>query len=453
MSGTSHTTDPPFLATVDRLGVGVAFALSGVDAERRFTYMSPAWADLAGVGPETVLADAQAFYGALPSEDRERLAAAEAESAKTLNAFDLEVVMQAPDRRARFVRIFATPERQADGAVVWNGLILDETERREAERDAERDRWRVEMAAEAAGIGFWELDISTGELYWAARTRALFGLSPATAVSATRYDDSIHADDQEIVRSAFRAACKSPDDPDFSAEFRIKSALGAVKWVLMRGRVLFDGGVPRQAVGTMFDITARRGLEEQRMLVMGELSHRTRNSLAYLMAMAQQIGRQAHSVEEYRDALMGRFQAMARSQELLTEANGQALHLPDLLTVALEPFGADRFDVSENLEDVRLTDGLARGLALLFHELGTNALKYGALSTADGRVRIWREPEPAGVAVIHWREQDGPPVSPPGKAGFGSRLLEHALRQQGGRVVSQFEPDGFVARMEFPLPA
>lgn len=452
MSGPNDTTDPSFLATADRLGVGVAFALSAFQSERRFTFISPACADLIGTAPAAVLADAQVFYDCLTVEDRQRLAAAEAESAAKQTTYDLDVAIRGPDLQARILRIVATPQPGADGALVWNGLMIDQSRRREAERGAENDRWRLEMAAEAAGIGFWEFDIPTGELYWAARTRALFGLAPAASVSAPRFRDAVRPDDQEIVSAAFQTACKSPEQGDFSVEFRINSSLGAVKWVLLNGRVLFDGEVPRQAVGTMFDITARRGLDEQRMLVMGELSHRIRNSLTYFMAMAQQIGRNATSVEGYKNALMGRFQAMARSQELLTDANGAALRLSELLTVALEPFGADRFDISDGLEEVRLTDGLTRGLALLFHELGTNALKYGALSAAEGRVKIWREPEPAGVAIVHWREQDGPPVSAPGKTGFGSRLLDHALRQQGGRVVSRFEPAGFVARMEFPLP-
>ena len=405
------------------------------------------------MAPAAVLADAQAFYDCLIVEDRHRLAAAEAESATNQTPYDVDVAIRGPDLQARILRIVATPQPRADGAIVWNGLMIDQTWRRAAERGADHDRWRLEMAAEAAGIGFWELDIRTGELYWAARTRALFGLAPDASVGAARYRDAVHADDQKLVSAAFQAACKSPEQGDFSVEFRIRSPLGAVKWVLLHGRVLFDDDVAQQAVGTMLDITARRGLDEQRMLVMGELSHRIRNSLTYFMAMAQQIGRNATSVEDYRSALMARFQAMARSQDLLTEANGRALRLSELLAVALEPFGVDRFDVSEDLEEVRLTDGLTRGLALLFHELGTNALKYGALSAAEGRVRIWREREPSGVAIVHWREHDGPPVSPPRKTGFGSRLLDHALRQQGGRVVSQFEPNGFVARMEFPLPS
>lgn len=449
----TDTIDPPFLATVDRLGVGVAFAVSATRSERRFSFISPACADLFGKPPEAVLADAQVFYGRLYTEDRERLATAEAQSAASLEAYDLDVAMRGPDLQPRIVRIVAAPQRRAGDEVVWNGLMIDETRHRAEERGAARDRWRVQMAAEAAGVGFWELDVATGELHWAARTRALFGLAPAAAVSTTRYQEAIHADDQAMVRTAFQAACKTPERADFSAEFRINSSLGAVKWVLLSGRVLFDGDVPKQAVGTMFDITARRGLDEQRSLVLAELSHRTRNSLAYLMAMTQQVGRNATSIEGYKSALMGRFEAMARSQDLLTGANGEALRLPELLAVALEPFGAERFDIAGDLDEVRLSDGLTRGLALLFHELGTNALKYGALSTAEGRVKIWRDIEGAGVTIIHWREQDGPPVSPPAKAGFGSRLLDHALRQQGGRVVSQFEPQGFAARLEFPLPA
>jgi two-component sensor histidine kinase len=226
-----------------------------------------------------------------------------------------------------------------------------------------------------------------------------------------------------------------------------------VRWILVTGRVLCDAAGPQLAVGTMLDITARRGLEEQRTLVLAELSHRTKNGLAYFIAMVRQIGRAAPSVPAYRDSLLGRLEAMSRSQDLLTDADGRALHLTDLLGTALEPFGADRFDLAEELRGVRLTDGLTRGLALLFHELCTNALKYGALSDAKGRVILAREAAPDGVVAISWRESGGPAVTPPSRAGFGSRLLEHALRTQGGRVISRFEPDGFVARVEFPTPA
>jgi len=454
MTSLPDSTSPPFHALADRLGLGVAFEVVATgDGGRRFTFVSPGCADLIGVPPETLLADAEAFYGLLAPQDRQRLAAVEADSASTLEPYGLDVSLRRPNGGIRALRLTAAPRILADGTIAWDGLQIDETERRNAKRNAERDQWRVKMATEAAGLGFWESDPRTGQLFWTERTKALFGLPAGEAVTFEHYRRVVHPGDRPMVTAAYDAACAAPGGGDFSSEFRVTDPFGAVKWLLLNGRVLSEGGSPRLAVGTVFDVTARRGLEEQRSLVMAELSHRVKNALAYMMAMAQQIGRDAVSVEGYKAALLSRMQAMARSQELVTEADGRPLHLPTLLAQALEPFGADRFDLAEDLEGVKLTDGLTRGLALVLHEMGTNALKYGALANAQGRVSLSRDPGPEGFTAIVWREHGGPPVSPPEKPGFGSRLLHTALRQQGGRVEANFHPDGFVARVEFPTPA
>jgi PAS domain S-box-containing protein len=451
MQSPPDTTDPSFLATADRLGLGVAFEiLVPPGGGRRFTFISPSCLERFGVAAEAALADPDAIYSLLSPEDRTRMAA---HSRTNPGPFDQEVSLTRPDGEVRAIRVVAAPTARPDGAVAWTGLFIDETARRDAERSAERDRWRVQISAEAAGLGFWEFDIRTERLAWNERTKAIFGLPPDAKVSRAKYNEAIHLDDQTAVSSAFQAACQVPGGGDFSSEFRATWPNGVVRWILVTGRVLCDAAGPQLAVGTMLDITARRGLEEQRTLVLAELSHRTKNGLAYFIAMVRQIGRAAPSVPAYRDSLLGRLEAMSRSQDLLTDADGRALHLTDLLGTALEPFGADRFDLAEELRGVRLTDGLTRGLALLFHELCTNALKYGALSDAKGRVILAREAAPDGVVAISWRESGGPAVTPPSRAGFGSRLLEHALRTQGGRVISRFEPDGFVARVEFPTPA
>jgi two-component sensor histidine kinase len=138
---------------------------------------------------------------------------------------------------------------------------------------------------------------------------------------------------------------------------------------------------------------------------------------------------------------------MAASQELITAASGRSLELVNVIRKTLEPFGLSRIEVDEALEGVLIRGQLPTRLGLLLHELATNASKYGALSNSKGRVAIGRGEAPAGRLTIEWREQGGPPVAPPQRRGFGTRLLQQALAPEG-RVTFEFEPSGFRARVE-----
>jgi two-component sensor histidine kinase len=170
------------------------------------------------------------------------------------------------------------------------------------------------------------------------------------------------------------------------------------------------------------------------------------------MAMVRQAARRATSVAEFEGSILSRLEAMARSQDLVTEAQGRSLHLPSLLAAVLQPFDQGRFDLAEDLAAVKLTNELTLGLTLLVHELATNALKYGALSNEEGRVSLVREDAAPGLTVIQWKEAGGPPVSAPRRTGFGNRLMQRALRELGGRVDGRFDRTGFTARLEFPTP-
>ena len=225
---------------------------------------------------------------------------------------------------------------------------------------------------------------------------------------------------------------------------------GQVRWVLAHGRVVYDGGEPALVIGSSLDITERKRAEEQHALLVREMAHRSQNGLAVMMAIVSQSARGASSVEEYEEKLVARLQAMSASQSLITEAAGEPLSLEALVNQTLTPFGLERFDLTPANARIVLSPDLAMGLALLLHELATNAVKYGALSAPNGRVALaWRTENENGE--VTWQEIGGPPPSEPKRKGFGSRLMEAALRPRGGSAEVTFEPDGLRGRLNFPL--
>ncbi|MBL8771084.1 MAG: histidine kinase, partial [Phenylobacterium sp.] len=225
---------------------------------------------------------------------------------------------------------------------------------------------------------------------------------------------------------------------------------GRTRWVLTRGRVLRDGTGARLVVGSTLDITDRKAAEERRDLVLREIAHRAKNGILVMMALVSQTARSAVGVKDFEAVLTARLGAMAASQDLVTDAAGGPALVFDVVQRALTPFDTGRFDVSAELSGVGAPSEVVVALALLLHELSTNAVKYGALSNPVGRVRLDLASCEGDKAVLAWTEVGGPPVRLGSRRGFGSRLLDVALRGNGGLVESEFDPAGFRARIHFP---
>ena len=306
---------------------------------------------------------------------------------------------------------------------------------------------------DATGLGLWEWNVRTGELTWNARNRELFGIGHADALSIGDYPELVHPDDRDLVRSAYRTASERPDDADFSVEHRCRPGPdGKSRWVLSRGRVMKDAEGVRLVVGSNLDITDRKTAEARRSVLLRELGHRAKNGIVVLMTIVTQTAKSAKSVKDFEDLLLARLTALAESQDLVTHTEGRSLRVGDLIDRALKPFDTSRFDIDARLRDAPLASESAVAMALLLHELSTNAVKYGALSSRAGRVTLAFDVA-EGQARLRWVETGGPPVTPPNRRGFGSRLLEIALRNDGGRVTPRFAPDGFEADIHFPLAA
>lgn len=208
--------------------------------------------------------------------------------------------------------------------------------------------------------------------------------------------------------------------------------------------------------GTMNAALRREArLADELAVVSREHQHRVRNVLTIAQALAQQTARYAQTVAEFEQKLLDRLQALARAQDLLLQTHGQPTPLPPLIDNILAPYdiatrvdATDATDATAATPDVRVDASVAVALALLLNELATNATKYGSLSVPRGRLHLaWsRVPH---AATLTWKELQGPPVTPPRRAGFGSRLFRAGFAQASGALKLDYEPDGLKCRLTF----
>jgi PAS domain S-box-containing protein len=217
----------------------------------------------------------------------------------------------------------------------------------------------------------------------------------------------------------------------------------------------FDGALAQLAVTR--DVSERVRADRQRVLLINELNHRVRNTLATVQSLAVQTLRGAEGGSAARDMLESRLAALARAHDLLTQTQWRSAELGEVVRRAIAPFNTDqgRFDIGG--PDVRLWPGQVLALSIALHELATNAAKHGALTSEAGRVSVvWALSQGAqgGGLTLEWREFGGPPVVAPKHRGFGSRVIERSLALElGGAASIDYLPEGVTARISAPLRA
>jgi PAS domain S-box-containing protein len=202
------------------------------------------------------------------------------------------------------------------------------------------------------------------------------------------------------------------------------------------------------------DVTDRVRAEARQKLLLDELNHRVKNTLATVQAIAAQTIRGAGDPKAFLEAFESRLIALSATHDLLTDRNWASASLRDVVAMELRPYAPDRYRLEG--PEVELKPAAALALGLLFHELATNAAKYGALGQAGGGVELgWSVAHTGDGAqlVLDWVERGGPPVAPPTGRGFGSRLIERSLNGAlGGRATLDFAAAGLRCRVELPMP-
>jgi two-component sensor histidine kinase len=253
-----------------------------------------------------------------------------------------------------------------------------------------------------------------------------------------------------------RAAALAAGTADYEGEMRVRCGDGVVRWLQLKGHIRRDReGRARSILGATVDISERKLAEEQRDLLLREMNHRVKNVLAVVLAIAHQTGMRANSMASFLDTFGGRLGALAVALGLATSSAWRAVGLRQLVHETLLPHGAEvpgRFRLA--LDDLRLRPTAAQNLALVLHELATNAVKHGALSMVRGRIVLTARvlDQRAGRALeLVWREENGPAVLPPAREGFGMSLLARvAKRQHHGRLQLDWRPEGLLCRLLLP---
>jgi two-component sensor histidine kinase len=206
---------------------------------------------------------------------------------------------------------------------------------------------------------------------------------------------------------------------------------------------------------TMLDVSQRKAAQRQLLMLMDELDHRVKNTLALVLSLSSHTAASADSVESYTHALTGRIQSLAATHSLLAERSWQHLSLSEILSSELLPYDeAIVHRVAMQGLDVAVAPRAAIAVGLILHELIANAVKYGALSRPAGRIVVrnaGRTGQNRGALVLEWRESGGPPVSPPQRPGFGHAIIARCLQYspQGGAEVA-FNREGLVCRLFLP---
>ncbi|UEM16296.1 response regulator [Bradyrhizobium barranii subsp. barranii] len=201
------------------------------------------------------------------------------------------------------------------------------------------------------------------------------------------------------------------------------------------------------------DAKEREAADKLQKLILGELHHRIKNTLATVSAIASQSFRAAPSIEAGQKAMEGRLTALGRAHDLLMQVSWASASLTHTFSSATEPYdsqGGRRFHF--NGPDLRITSGAVIALAMTFNELCTNTTKFGALSVPAGRVEIaWTIDEPKQRLRLVWTESGGPAVEPPVRQSFGTRMMKSLGQQLNGQVQLAYQPSGFIYSLDVPL--
>lgn len=455
LAATLRETEERLRVLSDHLPGSMIYQIvADASGRRRFQYVSAGVARLFGVAPDAVLEDASLLYNFILDEDRARFAEAEGVAIDRCAPFAVEVRIRNTDGDIRCVRLQSAPRALADGVTIWDGLATDVTARLRSETALRESEARFRHMADSVPALIWMTDAEGQVTFANMHYDYLFG-RPAADMLGEGWRDIILPEDREGFETVFLDAFEARRT--FHAEMRVLDKHGRVRWLRCDGVPrLDDAHAFLGYTGCNVDITDVKLAQEQQRLLINELNHRVKNTLATVQSVAMQTLRHAATTEQARDDFEVRLIALSRAHDVLTRENWEGASLRKIVRQAIEPYRRseeDRFKVEGG--PVWLPPRMALALAMALQELATNAVKYGALSTDAGRVAIeWTLDfaDSAPQLRLRWSESGGPPVAAPARQGFGSRLIERSLaRDLNGEVSLDFAPAGLVCTVDAPV--
>ena len=415
------------------------------DASGRMVGDQPGWASLTGQGHD----DYQGFgwADAVHPDDAEPTIQAWNEAVARGGPFTFEHRVRRLDGVWRDFAIRAVAALEADGSIrEWIGVHTDITERKRAEERLRESEQRFRAMADSAPAPVWMTAIEGG-ITFANEAFAEFAGVPPEALLGDAWIGLIHPDDIAGVGARRAAARTAPDGPRaYGFEARFLCAGGIYRWMVANARPQIDArGQFQGYIGMAMDMTETKAAEARQRLLINELNHRVKNTLASIQSIARQTLRPDETPTHVRERLIDRLLAMSAAHDVLTRESWEGAGLEEIVLQGVAPFVDDQDPgrIAISGPSLRVGASTALSLALAVHELATNASKYGALSTPAGKVAIAWEPTGVGGAVLTWTERDGPPVRPPERKGFGTRLLHRGVAADlGGQPELTFAVEG-----------
>ncbi|MBC7834119.1 MAG: PAS domain-containing protein [Phycisphaerales bacterium] len=344
-------------------------------------------------------------------------------------------------------------------------------ERRRNEQSLRQSEERLQIMTRATNDAIYDWDIATSSLWWNHGITTVFGYRECdVGKDLAWWETQVHQDDLGRVTAELAAAVEGGGQ-SWTSEYRFRRSDGRYADVLDRGFLLrASSGRATRMIGSMQDITERKLTERRQRLLMQELDHRVKNTLAAVMSISENTVATSDSPQEFARAFSGRIQALARTHEALARSRWTGVDLGETVLHTLTPYtanGAPSHTIQGH--NLILPARAAAPVCMALHELATNAMKYGSLSVPTGNVAVsWEigpgpsrsgeKGEPLAPADssrwlrLRWVESGGPPVTPPTKRGFGMSIAEGMITYELRGVVDfEFPPAGLVCNLLIPL--
>jgi two-component system, chemotaxis family, CheB/CheR fusion protein len=367
---------------------------------------------------------------------------------------DREAILERPDGTR--VPIIPCPAPLFDEQGAVDGFVsmkLDISERKRAELAlAERDR-QLSLAGKAALVGSFAFDVGADRIQISAGYAAIHGFPDGTTeIERSDWQAGVHPEDrvrvEELRRRAFRHRWE-----EYSAEYRIVHTGGEVRWIESRYFIAYSNdGNPQRVVGVNIDATERKRVEEHQRTLLAELDHRVKNVLATVSAIITQTPKANGSLTDFVTGLDDRIKSLGRTHELLSHSHWHGVSLEEIVRRELAPYTAGNTAIAG--PRVTLKAEAAQAVAMVLHELATNAAKHGAFSKRGGQLSLrwrWLTNGSKGRLAIEWQESGGAPVLAPTQSGYGTSIVRELIPfELGGTVDLDFASDGLRCRLEIP---
>jgi PAS domain S-box-containing protein len=392
--------------------------------------------------------------------DQERVSNMIAQARDTGQRVRLEAPFRRFDGTRGWLRSYGEAVYENGVCVGVRGATMDITDEKAAEEKVRRAEARLQLAAEIAGLRVYDLDLVARTVTHAGSSSPVLEFEPTFDDLYPNSDHLIDPRDRDRVEAQRKLWFETGGY--FRAEYRINRPGAEDRWAYSVAKLERDEtGKPTRVLSAVLDTTERkktelemlrtlqqmREHEARQKLLLDELNHRVKNTLASVQSVALQSLRDTHAPADARDLFIERLMALSATHTLLVKRAWQGATLHDLAQTILEHYGRP---YSLEGPDLELDPNYAVSLGMALHELATNAVKHGAWR-GQGRVDLCVAHDGETVEVI-WRESGGPTVVPPARHGFGARLLERGVAAElGGQVMLSFRPEGLECCIHAPL--